>query len=486
MTITMRKLAVCSLAVTAAMTTMDIAAKGSPAGNDDAPILHAWTWSFNTVAENMKNIADAGYKYVQISPPQTCYVGDGGGMALFSEPGDSVQGKWYYYYQPTDWKIGNYMLGTRDQYKAMCDSAMQYGVKVIVDVLPNHTAIDDKAVLPDLDRAVGGHENLYHANGFKPITQWNDRLECTTGQMGGLPDVNTENPDFQYYYLQYVNDLINLGARGLRYDTAKHIGLPSDPLDPKAKRNNFWDVATGREAVKGLSLLMPDSLFIYGEVLQDKNVKEGEYAEYMDQTASSYGHALRDALAAKSADGIDLIDWRHPVHSEHLVTWVESHDTYCNAHESAGLTDDQIRVGWVILTSRGGGSHPLFFSRPNNSTRQNYWGDNRIGARGNAEFMHPQVVAVNKFRTAMSGQPEQLTVGNKGAVIQVARGDKGATFSNLADKVQKLKMETTLPDGKYTDTVTGAAFTVRNGVITGKLAPFTSAILYAADAKPLN
>ena len=199
----------------------------------DKVILHAWSWSFDTIADNMKKIADAGYDFVQTSPAQTCYVGDDGGMALFSTPEDSVKGKWYYYYQPTDWKIGNYMLGDRDAFKAMCDSAYKYNIKVIVDVLPNHTAIDHTAVLPGLDNAVGGHENLYHANGFKPITQWNDRLECTTGEMGGLPDVNTENPDFQYYYMQYVNDLINLGARGFRYDTAKHIGLPSDPLDPK-------------------------------------------------------------------------------------------------------------------------------------------------------------------------------------------------------------------------------------------------------------
>lgn len=382
---------------------------GRPASDkgDDSPILHAWTWNFNNVAESMKNIAGSGYGYVQISPAQRCYVGDGGGPALFSEPGDSIQGKWYYYYQPTDWKIGNYMLGTRDEYKAMCDSAMKYGVKVIVDVLPNHTAIDHNAVLPDLDNAVGGHQNLYHANGFTPIKDYNDRLQCTTGEMGDLPDVNTENPDFQYYYLQYVNDLINLGARGFRYDTAKHIGLPSDPLDPKSKRNNFWDVATGREAVRGLSLLMPDSLFIYGEVLQDKNVKENEYAEYMDQTASSYGHLLREILNAGSAKDFDISDWRHPVAPGHLVTWVESHDTYCNAHESAGLSDDQIRMGWVILASRGGGSHPLFYSRPAGSTRQNYWGNNRIGERGNAEFMHPEVVAANKFRTAMTGQPEK-------------------------------------------------------------------------------
>lgn len=450
---------------------------------DDAPILHAWSWSFDTIAANIPRIAEAGYKYVQTSPAQACYVGDGGGMALFSEPGDSVMGKWYYYYQPTDWTIGNYALGDRDAFRAMCDSAYKYDVKVIVDVLPNHTAIDHHAVLPGLDNAVGGHENLFHANGFNPIVDWNDRFQCTTGEMGGLPDVNTENPDFQHYYLQYVNDLINLGARGFRYDTAKHIGLPSDPLDAKARQNDFWDVATGRKGVKGLSLLMPDSLYIYGEVLQDKNVKEMEYAEYMDQTASGYGHGLREALEKGSAADLDLLDWRHPVEPRHLVTWVESHDTYCNAHESAGLPDEAIRMGWVFLASRGGGSHPLFFSRPAGSTRENYWGNNRIGARGNDEFFHPEVVAANKFRTAMTGQPETVTFTDNGTVAMVARGDKGTSLVNFSAKAQKIKMSTVLPEGTYTDAVTGAVFKVKKGMLTGSLAPRTSAILYANQVK---
>lgn len=458
------------------LSTLQLAAKVKT-GLRDNVILHAWSWSFDTIAENMKRISDAGYDYVQTSPANTCYVGEAGGMALFSEPGDSVTGKWYYYYQPTDWKIGNYMLGDRNAFKAMCDSAYKYGVKVIVDVLPNHTAIDHTAVLPGLDNAVGGHENLYHANGFNEIKDYNDRYQCTTGQMGGLPDVNTENQDFQYYYMQYVNDLINLGARGFRYDTAKHIGLPSDPLDAKAERNNFWDVATGREAVKGLSLLMPDSIFIYGEVLQDKNVKESEYAEYMGQTASSYGHALREALSGHNYNASDLRSWHHPASPEQLVTWVESHDTYCNAHESAGMSDDMIRMGWVFLTSRSAGT-PLFFSRPDGSTRENYWGNNRIGARGNDEFFHPEVVAVNKFRKAMAGQPELIIPAADGAVIEVARGNKGVVLINISEKAQKIKVPTTLADGSYTDCVYGNKFIVKQGVIEGSMKPLTSYIIY--------
>lgn len=440
-------------------------------------ILHAWSWSFNTIAENMKKIADAGYDYVQTSPAQTSFYGENGGMALFSEPGDSVTGKWYYYYQPIDWQVGNHLLGTREDFKNLGDSALKYGVKIIVDVLPNHTAIDHTAVLPGLNNAVGGHENLYHANGFNPIRDYNDRFQATTGEMGGLPDVNTENPDFQHYYLQYVNDLINLGARGFRYDTAKHIGLPSDPLDEKSTVNDFWDIATGRKGVKGLTMLMPDSIFLYGEVLQDRNVKEEEYAEYMGQTASSMGHELRKVLEAGNFNAADIINWHHPASPELLVSWVESHDTYANAHESAHLTDDQIRMGWVYLTAREGGT-PLFFSRPAGSTREKYWGNNRIGEAGNDEYFHPEVVAANTFRHKMAGQPEKISASANGTIIEVARGDKGMALINLSDKIQKLDMSTVFPDGTYTDIVTGNEFKVKNGKIKGSLQPLTSYILY--------
>lgn len=441
-------------------------------------ILHAWSWSFDTIAANMRQIAEAGYDYVQTSPAQRCFVGDNGGPALFSEEGDSVMGKWYYYYQPTDWKVGNHMLGDRDAFKAMCDSARKYDVRVLVDVLPNHTAVDHTAVLADLDSAVGGHENLFHANGFTPIEDYNDRLQCTTGEMGGLPDVNTENPDFQYYYMQYVNDLISLGARGFRYDTAKHIGLPSDPLDGKAEQNDFWDVALGRKPVKGLSLLMPDSLYIYGEVLQDRNVKEKEYTEYLDVTASNYGHALRAALAAADATKEDLKDWHHSAEPNRLVTWVESHDTYCNQHESAGLEDSVIRAGWTVITARRDG-RPLFFSRPAGSTRENYWGNNRIGARGNDEFFHPEVVAVNNFRHKMKGQPEELYIADKGSAVEIARADKGAAIVSFSTTPVDIVMPTTLPDGDYTDEVHGTTFKVENGKISGTVAPYTSYIIYA-------
>ena len=447
------------------------AQKNKVTTTNDATILHAWCWSFNTIRENMKDIADAGYTYVQTSPANTCFVGENGGMQIFGD------GKWYYHYQPIAWRIGNYQLGNRDEFKAMCDEAKKYGVKILVDVLPNHTAFDTTAVLPEFIEAVGGRDNLYHANGFNEIKDYNDRYQCTTGAMGGLPDVNTENPDFQYYFMTYINDLIACGASGFRYDTAKHIGLPSDPLDAKSKQNDFWDVAMGRKPIKGITLANKDNLFIYGEVLQDKNVKEKEYAEYFGMCASNYGHSIRQIISNRKTTAKEVSNYQHSVTPEKLTTWVESHDTYCNANESASLTDTQIRLGWAIITARQNGT-PLFYSRPDGSTRDNYWGNNRIGAKGNDEFKHPEVVAVNKFRKAMHGQLEKIKVSADGTIVEINRGNKGAVIVNLSQEPAQLSMKTTLADGTYKDRVYGNTFTVEKGIIKSSLQPETSYVIY--------
>ncbi len=438
--------------------------------NDDT-ILHAWCWSFNTIKVNMKDIANAGFSYVQTSPANKCFVGESGGMQIYGN------GKWYYHYQPIAWEIGNYQLGSRDEFKAMCDEAHKYGVKVLVDVLPNHTAFDTTAVTPEFLKAVGGMEKLYHANGLNEITDYNDRYQCTTGAMGGLPDVNTENPDFQYYFMQYLNDLIACGADGFRYDTAKHIGLPSDPLDAKSTQNDFWDVAMGRKPIKGITLNNKDNLFVYGEVLQDKNVKEKEYAEYFGMCASNYGHAIREIIGNRHTSAKEVANWQHSVCPAKLTTWVESHDTYCNANESASLTDTQIRLGWVIITARQNGT-PLFYSRPDGSTRDNFWGKNLIGAKGNDEFMNPEVVAVNKFRKAMHGQLEKIIVSDNGTVVEVNRGTVGSALVNLGTVDAKISMKTTLADGDYTDKVYGNSFRVKNGIISATLQPETSYVIY--------
>ena len=446
-----------------------------PNATNTETILHVWSWNFPTIAENMKTIADAGFTMLQTSPVNACFSPEGANIKIL----DEKEGNWYHYYQPTDWTIGNNILGTEEEMQVMLDSAKKYNMRVLVDVLPNHTAFDIDLVSDEFYAAVGGREKMFHTNGLKGIRDYSDRTQCTHQGVGGLPDVNTENPHFQKYYMEFVNKLIKMGVRGFRYDTAKHIGVHSDPLDVEAgvTENDFWDVATGRKEVLGVSLAIPyDSLFVYGEVLQGRGVPEAEYAGYFGQTASSYGHVLCKVIENRSAKDIDIVSWYHSAAPEYLTTWVESHDTYCNANETADLTDAQIRTAWVFLTARQNGT-PLFFSRPMNSTRDNFFGDNLLGARGNDEFFHPEVVAVNKFRQAMKGQLEDIQVSEDGKIASVNRGNKGVAIVNFSLDQTPVDLPTGLADGTYTDVVYGNAFTVENGVIKGTAQPETTYII---------
>ncbi len=454
----------------------------------DGVILHAFCWSFNVIKQNMKDIAEAGYTTVQTSPANACNDSCPG-MKLYTDD-NGTGGCWWWHYQPTDWTIGNYQLGTKEDYKAMCDEADKYGIKIITDVIPNHTTPDLQRVASSLVATGGGTGagQLYHSNGFRGIENggewsWGNRLACTTGMMGGLPDVNTENQAFQAYYLKYCNDLIEIGCDGFRYDTAKHIGVPSDPCDPSNSRgvNDFWDVATGKKAVNGVTLKNADQVFIYGEVLQGDNVPTAEYATYMYQTASHYGGTLRDAIKNKDFSTGKISDWSH-TNPGRVVSWVESHDTYCNDHESGWMSDWDIRMAWAIIAARKDGV-PLWMSRPegSNGSSGNYWGNNVLGAKGNDQFKDPEVVAVNFFRNAMAGEGEYLRNPNgNNQILQIDRGSKGTCIINLGGEVGSFSNETTMADGTYTDQVSKREFTVSGGRISGKLDGGKIAVIYNA------
>lgn len=450
---------------------------GTQAGNtgyglaeniEDGAILHAWCWSFNTVKESMQDIAYAGYSAVQTSPANECLVGANGGMQI------SGEGKWYYHYQPTDWTIGNYQLGTKEEFTAMCEEAHKYGVKVIVDVVPNHTTPQIDKVNQNLFDAVGGKDNLYHANGFNEITKWGDRLECTTGQMGGLPDVNTENKDFQDYFIKYINECIACGADGFRYDTAKHIGLPDDPKDKKSTENNFWKRVT-------TEVNNADKIFNYGEVLQGDNDRIEEYQKAIGATtASDYGAALRSAVKSGDLWADELSDFQIDVDNPKAVTWVESHDNYCNDKSYSVLDDEGVIRAWAIICARKNGT-PLFYDRPYGATASNMWGTmNRIGAAGNPFYKDEKVIAVNRFRNAMVGEDEKITnVDNNENIVLIERGKKGAVLVNGSESDITLNTKTALADGTYINRADGKTeYKVESGTLKGTIPAGGIVVLY--------
>lgn len=435
----------------------------------DGAILQCFSWNFNTIKESMADIAAAGFTAVQTSPVNECLEGENAGMELYGN------GKWYYHYQPTDFKIGNYQLGTRDEFKAMCDEADKYGIKVIVDIIANHTTPTYEAISQDLINAGGGSlETLYHEGNAQDITDYGNRYQCTTFKMGGLPDINTERPSFQDYFLKFVNDCIDCGADGFRYDTAKHIGLPDDSKEEDGFENNFWERVT-------TEIHNADKIFNYGEVLQGGGDRIADYINAIGRaTASTYGGKIRSAVSYGNIDTAMVSEYWLGSAPLNMVTWVESHDNYINDGTWAQLTNEQVELGWAIITARKDGT-PLFFSRPYGCTIQNMWGMNYIGTQGDDFYKSDVVSAVNFFRTAMIGEDEVLVNPNTdSSALVIQRGKKGAVIVNTSGELT-VDFEINLPDGTYVNRVDNKTeYTVKDGKISSEtpIAENTVVVLY--------
>ncbi len=426
---------------------------------EDGAILHCFSWSFQTIEESLEDIAMAGFSAVQTSPINACYDGGNAGMDLYG------QGKWYYHYQPTDWVIGNYQLGSREEFISLCEKAEEYGIKVIVDVAPNHTTTTTDAISQDFLTAVGGLEHMYHSKGKDTIVNYKDRADCVLGAVGGLYDVNTESKAFQDYFIAFLNDAIACGADGFRYDTAKHIGLPDDPKDEGVAKNNFWErVLTETDPER--------ALFVYGEVLQDGGERIADYIDTIGAaTASAYGERIRASFTTAVMKADLLTDLKLDGAEPNVVTWVESHDNYTGDGTGKSLDKEQIKLAYAFIAARAEGT-PLFFARPYGATASNIWGTfNKIGMAGDNFYKDNVVTAANRFRNAMVGLPEKIynPEGNE-RVVCLERGNKGLLMINAAVDAYTFDVEVGLEDGTYINRCDGTAvYEVKDGRLVGTL-----------------
>ncbi len=480
--------------------------KGLSQTVEGGAILHCWCWNFNTIKEKMPEIAAAGFSAVQTSP--ICEVNNGGDGSLTINGGDN----WWWHYQPTDYKIGNYQFGTAQEFKEMCDTAHSYGIKVIVDSVLNHTTAYYDAISDNIKNIPGG---AFHPMGDErePGQNWSevDRYEETQYDLSGLYELNTQNKAVQNYILDFLKTCVENGADGFRYDAAKLIELPDDTSEKYGNdfASDFWP-----------TILQNGSYFQYGEVLQeggrhtyskdqsgyDDNDSSRLYAyhsqsftdkdggEHNMNTTNSYtGFRIRDAVANKNLDADFVTDAMLPAGAKanQTVTWVESHDNYCNDKSYSELTStQQVIQGWALIAARKDGT-PLFFDRPNNSSSSNPWGDNKIGPEGSDMYKDPQVTAVNFFRNEMgdSAQKANNPIEGNNQVVMIERGDvnKGVVIVNASDEDVTINADTAMNDGSkmadgaYTDQAFGGEFYVTDGILSGTVKAGKVAVVYRSD-----
>lgn len=441
----------------------------------DGVMLHAFNWSYNTIKENLPAIAAAGYTTVQTSPVQQ--------PKDYSTSGD-VTGQWWKLYQPISFHIAEQSwLGTKDDLKSLCDEADKYGIKIICDIVSNHIANADETRPDSVSNQVKKYEPEFYkkrrtyTRTYKGDANDSSVQAVVQGHVSKCPDLVTNDTAVQTYIINLLKECIDCGVDGFRFDAAKHI----ETEDDGEYASDYWKNIT-TSASSYYTQKTGDDLYIYGEILNNCGADRSysSYTKYINVTDNRTGDAVLYNVTKGKASTATNAKYKSGVAASNAVLWAESHDTYEGNSGSSGysntssVSDEDVVKAWAIVASRKD-STALFFARPGTALMG--------GVSTDTTYKSTAVSEINKFHNLFVGQSEKL--GSSGDIAYVARGTSGIVLSNCKGTNASVSISGTgLADGKYMDTVSGAEFTVANGVLTGSIGKTGVAVVYNGTTTP--
>lgn len=421
----------------------------------DGVILHCFDWKYSDIEAELPNIAKAGFTAVQTSPAQR---------------NDSGGDPWYMMYQPQNFAISSNPIGGKAELESLCKKADEYGIKIIVDVVANHTRGMDGNNGPvddNLKRAEFYRWNNKNSN----EVNWQNRSEVYTCNIG-MRDLVSENADLQKIIAGYISELQGVGVDGIRWDAAKHIQLPSEGSE-------FWKKVTEQ------------GLWHYGEILDGPNNGGAnndnymkEYTNYISVTDDMYGKVVLEGKDGSPAFTNERVPNSIGNYSERgvaknkLIYWAESHDTYANDGEygsnTSTINQNIVDRAYAIVAAQGKATS-LYFSRPYETRKASI----KPGVKGSTHFTSKEVAAVNHLHNSCVGQKDYYVHSNDNSVAAVCR-ETGAVIvkGKGSGQVSIQNGGGLTKPGTYTDEVSGSTWTVTKDTISGNVGETGIAVIY--------
>ena len=137
-------------------------------------------------------------------------------------------------YDTADYRAIDPLLGSKEDFRALCDGAHERGMRVILDGVFNHTGSNSRyfnaeGYYPSLGAAQSQSSPYYHWYSFHP---WPSEYDAWWG-VRTLPAVNEEQPDYRDFIFggedSVVRHWLRCGADGWRLDVADE--LPGDFIE---------------------------------------------------------------------------------------------------------------------------------------------------------------------------------------------------------------------------------------------------------------
>ena len=439
-----------------------------PENAADGLTLHAFNWTYHEIMINLENIRNAGFKNVLTMPVQQP---KGGGAS------------WWAFYQPLSFSIAdNSSLGTKEELEALCREADKYDICILADIVVNHMAnIDDNAMeqdgTPTVLPAVADYEPIIYKNRNEDtdgtgVTFHHNRNAAGSGAetqyyaYGNLPDLNTANSYVQMRVLDLLEECIDAGIDGFRFDAAKHIETAQDPDYP----SDFWE-NTLVFAEEYYKIKTGKDLYSYGEILNSPSGRSLDaYTKYfMRVTDDGFAAQFKSAFANKDPNKILNAELKGG-DAEKLIAWVESHDEYVSSNTH--YSDVRVAKLWSVIAAKKG-LGGLYLARPDEELT--------VGQIGSYAYESELVAVSNRFHNRFfNAESFESVDGTYYINEKIAEDDQGVLILNVgesdAEKTVKVKVPH-LEDGNYYDSLTGKKVVVSNHIARVQFDPSGIAVI---------
>lgn len=396
-------------------------------GGDESPelaniqktdvIVQLFNWPFQKITSEMKILSDIGYAQIHVSPPNVTVDTD----------------IWYGRYQPVDYRQISGPLGNEAEFKAMIAEAHKYGIKIIVDLVLNHTANPTFPLPKEAKDLIAEKGPLFTEADYNPpncINDYNDALQVRNRRLcgppgdQGLPDLNQNSPNVLKVQKEFIQRLNAYGVDAYRFDAVKHM-----------------------EPDYFARLLTPDILgdrFIFGEIIADKNSYDRDLGPYLGyERMSFYDFPLRDTVqkafelngSLASLVDADLVSSRRALPYNRAVTFVMNHDIPNNAgFRYMILNESDEMLAYAFLLGRSEGIPYVY------SDLGTKGGAGLIDDRWDHAHRNPLIGRMVKFHNFVHGESSKVIYVDA-CMIAIQRGGKGVVGINKCQDTRSFNLQ---------------------------------------------
>jgi len=303
-------------------------------------------------------------------------------------------------------------LGDMNKLRELVQKSHQRGIKVLLDIVVNHTDYDHPFVHQAQDPS-----NPYHKwfNHHGDIRDWNDQWWVENGRLAGLPDLNQGNPETARYLIDNMKFWIKeTGVDGFRIDTVKHV--------PRS----FWQ-QFNREirAFAGDDFLLLGEIYTGHPEFQAPYLHEGMHSAFDFPLYYAIKEAWGQSQSMRKLGAIFAKDHLYP-DANLLSPFIDNHDVPRFVHEANGSQRDRLKAALGFIYAIRG--IPMLYYGTEVALPGGADPDNRRTMQFNRD---PELQAYVKRLAEMRKQQPAL---RRGRQLEMWQDDQVYAFSRMTSR----------------------------------------------------